>query len=317
VTVPGAVDPTGAPQPPAPGEPWTVLHLVRWSSPWLAERGVERARLDVELMLADALGVERLRLYLEFDRPLVESELAAFRARLRRRAAREPLQYILGETGFRQLRLRTDRRALIPRPETEELAGVVLAWAAEQGVEHPLDALDVGTGTGAIALSLAVEGPFRRVVATDVSPEALELARENASRVTLQDGVEVEFRVGGLFSPLRAGERFHVLVSNPPYVSESDWTGLQPEVRDWEPKGALTPGPEGLELLHALVEGAPDHMMPGGLLALEVGVEQAGPLKDRIRNGGRFTDVRVLKDLSGRDRMVLAIARNDDGQGGR
>ena len=316
MTAAGAVDPGGV-QPPAPGEPWTVLHLVRWSSAWLAERGVERARLDVELMLADALDVERLRLYLEFDRPLVERELAAFRARLRRRAAREPLQYILGETGFRQLRLRTDRRALIPRPETEELAGVVLAWAAEQGVERSLEALDVGTGTGAIALSLALEGPFRRVVATDVSPEALELARENASRVSLQDGVELEFREGSLFSPLRAGERFHVLVSNPPYVSESEWVGLQPEVRDWEPKGALTPGPEGVEILHALVEGAPDHMMPGGLLALEVGVEQAGPLRDRIRGGGHFADVRVLKDLSGRDRMVLAIARNEDGQGGR
>lgn len=314
---PGMVDPQGPPQPPPPGEPWTVLHLVRWSSAWLAERGVERARLDVELMLADALDVERLRLYLEFDRPLVESELAAFRSRLRRRAAREPLQYVLGHTGFRQLRLRTDARALIPRPETEELAGAVLEWAAAQKALHPLTALDVGTGTGAIALSLALEGPFRSVVATDLSPDALELARENASRVPRREGVEVEFRAGPVFAPVGEGERFHVVVSNPPYVSEADWTGLQPEVRDWEPKLALTSGQEGCELLHALVDGAADHLVPGGLLALEVGVEQAGPLQDRIRAGGRFTDVRVLKDLSGRDRMVLAIAKNEDGRGGR
>lgn len=317
MTAAGVVDPPGPLQPPPPGEPWTVLHMVRWSSAWLAERGVERARLDVELMLADALGVERLRLYLEFDRPLVETELAAFRSRLRRRAAREPLQYILGETGFRQLRLRTDARALIPRPETEELAGAVLAWAAGRELEHPLSVLDVGTGTGAIALSLALEGRFATVVATDLSPDALALARENASGVVFREGVEVEFRSGGLFSPLLAGERFHVVVSNPPYVSESEWMGLQPEVRDWEPKLALTSGEGGRELLHALVDEAADHMVPGGLLALEVGVEQAGPLKDRIREGGRFIDARVLKDLSGRDRMVLAIARNEDGQGGR
>lgn len=317
MTAAGVVDPPGPLQPPPPGEPWTVLHMVRWSSAWLAERGVERARLDVELMLADALGVERLRLYLEFDRPLVETELAAFRSRLRRRAAREPLQYILGETGFRQLRLRTDARALIPRPETEELAGAVLVWAAGRELEHPLSVLDVGTGTGAIALSLALEGPFATVVATDLSPDALALARENASGVVFREGVEVEFRSGGLFSPLLAGERFHVVVSNPPYVSESEWMGLQPEVRDWEPKLALTSGEGGRELLHALVDEAADHMVPGGLLALEVGVEQAGPLKDRIREGGRFIDARVLKDLSGRDRMVLAIARNEDGQGGR
>lgn len=313
----GTLDPAGTPQPPPPGEPWTVLHLVRWSSAWLAERGVERARLDVELMLADALGVDRLRLYLEFDRPLVEGELAAFRSRLRRRAAREPLQYILGRTDFRQLRLRTDRRALIPRPETEELVGAILDWAGTWEGDGGLEALDVGTGTGAIALSLALEGRFRSVVATDVSPEALDLARENASGVVLPSGVEMEFRGGSLFSPLRPGERFHVIVSNPPYVSESDWTGLQPEVRDWEPKLALTPGEGGAELLHSLVDAAADHLRPGGLLALEVGVEQAGPLKGRILDGGRFTGVRVLKDLSGRDRMVLAIARNEDGQGGR
>ena len=304
-------------QPPPPGEPWTVLHLVRWSSAWLGERGVERPRLDVELMLADALGFERLRLYLEFDRPLVETELAAFRARLRRRAAREPLQYILGRTGFRELQLRTDARALVPRPETEELVGAILAWAGERGGDRSLSAVDVGTGTGAIALSLAVEGPFRTRVATDISSDALALAMENAAGTALPEGTGLEFREGSLFSPLRPGERFDVVVSNPPYVSEAEWAALQPEVRDWEPKLALTAGNTGLDLLEALVDQASHHLMPGGLLALELGVDQARIVVERIRERGEFADPRILKDLSGRDRMILAVLRNGDVRGGQ
>lgn len=305
----------GVPAPPPPGEPWTVLHLVRWSAAWLEGKGVPRARLDVELLLADVLGVDRLRLYLQFDRPLVEEELATFRGRLRRRGGREPLQYILGRAAFRELELRVDRRALIPRPETEELAGVVLAWAAEQpGEGRRLTALDVGTGTGAIALSLALEGPFRTVVASDRSPEALALARENREGVSLPAEVGVEFREGSLFDPVRDGERFDVIVSNPPYIADPEWEGLQPEVRDWEPRVALTSGSRGLELLEALVSGAPDRLRPGGLLALEIGAGQGRAVEELLHRDGRYQGVRVTKDLSGLDRIVTAH-RDEPGTG--
>jgi release factor glutamine methyltransferase len=303
------VDPPagGVPAPPPPGEPWTILHLVRWSAAWLEGKGIPRARLDVELLLADVLGMDRLRLYLQFDRPLVDEELAAFRGRLRRRGGREPLQYILGRTAFRELALRTDARALIPRPETEELVGAVLAWAVEQpGEGRRLAALDVGTGTGAIALSLALEGPFRWVVATDRSPDALALARENRGAVDLPSGAEVEFREGSLFDPLAAGDRFDAIVSNPPYIADAEWEGLQPEVRDWEPRLALTSGAQGLELLEALVAGAPDRLRPGGLLALEIGAGQGRVVEELLRRDGRYQGIRVTKDLSGLDRIVTA-----------
>lgn len=298
----------GAPvAPPPPGEPWTVLHLVRWSAGWLEGRGVPRPRLDVELLLASVLGVDRLRLYLQFDRPLVEAELGAFRGLLRRRAGREPLQYILGHTPFRELELRTDRRALIPRPETEELVGAVLDGVARiAGEGRHLSALDVGTGTGAIALSLALEGPFSRVVATDLSGEALSLARENRESVALPADVAVEFRQGSLFGPLALDESFDVVVSNPPYVADTEWEGLQTEVRDWEPRLALTSGPAGTELLEGLVKGAPAHLRPGGLLALEIGAGQGRDVAALLRADGRYHEVQVARDLAGLDRVVTA-----------
>jgi len=300
--------------PPGPGEPWTVLHLIRWSAEYLEGKGVKGGRLDAEHLLAHSLGVQRLDLYLQFDRPLTGEELAGFRERLRRRARREPLQYIRGDTSFRELELRTDRRALIPRPETEELVGLVLEWVggAEGGKGRELSALDLGTGSGAIALSLALEGPFARVLATDSSADALELARENRDRVSLPEGVEVEFRCGSLFDPLTIGERFHVVVSNPPYVAEEDGGGLEPEVGEWEPAGALFAGAGGVAVLEPLVAGAGEWMHPGGLLALEVGSGQGGWVAERIRDSREFHLPRVARDLSGKERFILAVRTGGD-----
>ncbi|HZD05682.1 MAG TPA: HemK/PrmC family methyltransferase, partial [Longimicrobiales bacterium] len=202
------------------GEPWTVLRMIRWSAAWLEGKGVERGRLDGEHLLAHVLDLSRLQLYLQYERPLTADELAAYKPLLLRRARREPLQYILGRTSFRELELRTDHRALVPRPETERLVQEVLDWAASRDPSGAgsggLTALDVGTGTGCIALSLAREGPFARVVATDTSGEALELARENAREAGLDQVVELV--AGPLFQPV-GEERFDVVVSNPPYVA--------------------------------------------------------------------------------------------------
>ncbi len=284
-------------------EVWTVLRLMRWSGEYLESKGIERGRLEAEHLLAGALGVERLQLYLQFDRPLSPEELDRFRPLLRRRAKREPVQYILGRAAFRELELKVDRRVLIPRPETEVLVDEVLAWARGAGREG-LSAVDLGTGTGAIALSLALEGPFGRVVATDASADALAVARENLMASGLQD--RVELREGDLFDALGADETFDLVVSNPPYVTDSEMEALQPEVGQWEPVQALAAGPDGMRVLRAIVSGAGAHMEAGGLLALEIGAEQARPVVGLVEAAGGYDDVRIRRDFTGRERMVLA-----------
>lgn len=288
----------------AAGEPWTVLGLVQWSASYLAERGVERGRLDAEHLLADALGTTRLQLYLQFDRPLSLEELAAFKPLLRRRAQREPLQYVVGRAAFRDLELAVDRRVLIPRPETEVLVDVVLEWARARTDAAALDALDVGTGSGCIALALLTEGPFRRVVATDASADALVVAAANAAAAGVAH--RWEGRLGPLWAPLADGGRFDLLVSNPPYVALGEAAGLEPEVRDWEPGGALFGGPEGLEVLTALVAGAADRIRSGGLLALEMGLGQAERVAEEVRATGAFGEPAIRRDLTGRPRILVA-----------
>jgi len=282
------------------GESWTILRMILWSAEYLKNKGVETGRLDAEWLLAAALGVDRLQLYLKYDRPLNSEEREAFKPLLRRRAGREPLQYIIGRTGFRELELKTDPRVLIPRPETEVLVQEVLDWASA-GAES---VWDMGTGAGAVALSLAAEGTWTRVVATDVSPEALSVAADNAERYDL--GGHVEFREGSLFEPLEEGERFDVIVSNPPYIAEGEKGELQPEVRDWEPPEALFAGADGLDVIRQLVAGAPKHLLSGGLLALECGLGQAEGIAADVQATGAFGAVRIRADLTGRPRFVTA-----------
>jgi release factor glutamine methyltransferase len=290
---------------PGPGERWTILRLILWSAGYLGERGVPQARLDAEHLLAHALGVKRLALYLQHDRPLDDDELARYKPLLLRRSTREPLQYVIGHAAFRELELICDRRALIPRPETEVLVQVVLDWArkcAEPG--RRLSAADVGTGTGCIALSLAHEGPFDQVVATDVSTDALALAAENSR--TVAAGGKIQLRRGDLLAPL-AGDRFDVLVSNPPYVASVEQTAMQREVVEHEPWSALFAGEDGLALLRALVNGAPQHLTSGGLFAVEVGAGQAGEVAELVKRTDGLEGVRVHRDLAGKERIVTAV----------
>ncbi|HSC92558.1 MAG TPA: peptide chain release factor N(5)-glutamine methyltransferase [Gaiellaceae bacterium] len=262
----------------------TVATALRRTTAFLAAKGVDSPRVDAEHLLAHALGLSRIGLYTEHDRPLSEAEVEAVRSLARRRGSREPLAYVLGEWGFRRLTLRTDTRALVPRPETEIVVERCLALL--EGAERPR-VLDVGVGCGAIALALADEHPGARVTAVDVSRDALSLARENAERL----GLDVELRGAGLEA---AAEGWDLVVSNPPYVGADELPGLQPEVRDWEPRGALVG-----EGLHAELARAARTTW----LVLEVGDDQAAEVAHALERLG-YEDVTITRDLAGHERVV-------------
>ena len=274
--------------------PITLGEVLRRSADHLAAKGCESARLDAELLLAHALGMKRIDLYMAFDRPLVSAELDAARVLVARRAGREPVQHILGEWGFRRLTLRVDGRALVPRPETEIVVERCLVLLA--GRESPC-VLDVGTGTGAIALAIADEHPGARVTGIDVSPDALALARENVELT----GLVVELAEHDLFTGLPSGP-WDLVVSNPPYIAAAEADALAPEVRDWDPHVALF----GEDAVAAVARGAVDVVRLGGALVLEVGDGQAAAVAELLGGLG-FSEMRVTPDLAGRERVVEGI----------
>ena len=277
------------------------MHMVKWSASYLELRGVDSPRLTAELLLAHVLGGGRLDLYLQFDRPLTAQELASYKPLLQRRAAREPLQYVLGSTQFRGLDLLCDARALIPRPETE---GLLDALMASSGQEGPVgQALDVGTGTGALALAMAHENLAGSVLGVDVSAEALALAWSNAERMGLES--QVGFRRGSLFEAVN-GEVFDWVVSNPPYVATDELSATEPEVREWEPLLALAGGADGLDVIRPLVAGAVTVLRGGGWLALEVGWDQTVVVEKLLAASGDYDCIATREDLAGRPRYVLA-----------
>ncbi len=270
----------------------------------LAARSREDARREALFLLTGLLGITPGAISVQADRLLDDRELAEYESRLVRRAAGEPLQYIEGHAAFRDLWLRVDRSVLIPRPETEQLVQCVLDWCRER---DGLKAADLGTGSGAIAISLAVEGPFTDVVGVDISPEALKVARVNARDAAVED--KVDFRLGSLFDAIRTGERYHVIVSNPPYVAEREADTLPEEVREWEPAVALYAGPTGFEVIEQIVNAAPRHLEPGALLALEVAPAVADAALDLVRSTRGFGEERIVKDLAGQRRILLAERR--------
>jgi release factor glutamine methyltransferase len=264
----------------------TVRDALPRAVEFLAAKGIDSPRLDAEHLLGHALGLSRLQLYTEFDRPLTSAEETAARELLVRRGRREPLAYVLGEWGFRRLTLKVDARALVPRPETESLVGRALELVAD--VEAPR-VLDVGVGSGAIALSVKDERPDARVTAVDVSPDALALARENAQRLGLD--VELELVEAGF---ARAADGWDVVIANPPYVHADEIDALQPEVRDWEPRLATV----GAGLHEAIARAARTRW-----LVVEVGDGQAEQVAAAFGAAG-YEDVRISPDLGGRDRVV-------------
>jgi release factor glutamine methyltransferase len=265
--------------------------VIRHSADRLAERGAERPRLDAERLVGHVLGLDRIGLYTHLHRPLSTRELARAHELVGRRAAHEPLQYVLGEWGFRRLTLAVDPRALIPRPETEIVVERCLALL--DGVEAPR-VLDVGTGTGAIALAIADEHPGARVTGIDVSEDALALARQNAE----QTGIGIDLRLHDLFVGL-PGRDWDLVVSNPPYVRADELPGLAPEVVDWEPEVALVARGQ----TEALVRDAAHVLAPRGALVLETHADDASGVATLLTAQG-YRDVTVTEDLAGHQRVV-------------
>lgn len=280
----------------------TVLEIIKKTTDFLARHGVESPRLNAELLIGHSLGLQRMQLYLQFERPLAEPELARLRPLVKRRSEREPLQYIVGTTEFSGLILKVDRRALIPRPETELLIEI----AKEVCVVPPARVLDLGTGTGAIALALATNFPAAAVVATDVSADALALAQENAAALGL--AARVQWVRSDWFSALPADlPPFDLIVSNPPYLTATEVAETEPEVRNFEPPGALTSGPDGLEAIAVIVREAKARLAPGGRLLLETGIAQHARILELAQTAG-YTVTESRRDLTGRDRFILATA---------
>lgn len=281
--------------------PRTVLEILRWTTGYFEDKGIDSARLDAELLLSHVLDLERIELYTQFNRPLNSKERDAYRALVKRRAQREPTAYILGHRHFWEFELAVDPRVLIPRPDTE-----TLIRAALERIDDHSDArlIDVGTGSGAIAITLATERPELRIAATDNDPDALDVARKNATRLDVDD--QISFFEGDLLDAV--GDEWipaDYIVSNPPYVTDDERSELQPEVRDFEPTSALFAGPDGLDVIRRLIPAAHHALRPGATLLFEIGWRQGSKVTELLAESN-FEDIEILSDYGDRDRVAAA-----------
>jgi release factor glutamine methyltransferase len=305
-------------------ETWTVLRLLTWTTEYLKSHGSENPRLDAEVLLAHARGCERIMLYTAFDEVVSDDVRTQFRELVKRRAEGVPVAYLVGKREFYSLNFRVTADVLIPRPETEFVVVAALevlksskfriqgSKLAEENAAQTLNfepgtlnwIADVGTGSGAIAVSIAKHAPSCHIVATDISPAALAIAKENARAHGVAD--RIEFLEGDLLSLLPAEPRFAVIASNPPYIAESELATLAPSVRDHEPRHALIAGPTGTEIIERLVPQAADRLLPGGGLILEISPQIASRVTALFAADGRFEPATITKDLAGLARVVKA-----------
>ncbi|MGA9525540.1 MAG: peptide chain release factor N(5)-glutamine methyltransferase [Myxococcaceae bacterium] len=280
---------------------WTVRRVLTWTTQHFEKKEIDAPRLTAEILLSHVLKVDRVRLYVDLDRPLSKEELATYRGLIERRSSGEPTHYLTGHREFYGRTFKVDPRVLIPRPETELLVEAVLR---EVPKEAPARLLDLCVGSGAVAVTLAAERPQASVWATDLSPDAVAVSRENAEALGV--GARVTIREGDLFSPLPPGVRFDALASNPPYIRSSDIGTLQAEVQR-EPHLALDGGADGLDLIRRIAREGQSWVKGGGRLAMEIGEEQGDAVKRLLEETG-WVDVSVEKDLARLDRLVLARA---------
>ena len=280
-------------------EVWTTLKVLTWTKEFLLSKGIVNARLEAEWLLCAVTGLDRVGLYLQYDKPLNESELAEYKSKVARRAKREPLQHILGSQEFYGLEYEVTADVLVPRHDTEVLVSEAFA-------RHPDAAtiLDIGTGSGCIAISLQKLFTKALITATDISAAALVVARRNAEK----HGASIEFLVGSLFAPV-AGRSFDLIVSNPPYIPSAEIETLDREVRDYDPRSALDGGKDGLDIYRELIPAAVTYLHSGGWLLVEIGAGQAEDVAQLFRTAGCFSEPCVSRDPAGIDRVVGAYLK--------
>lgn len=282
-------------------ESWTSLKLIQWTSEYFEKQGIPNPRVDAELLLAHVLKAKRIDLYTQFEQIVPEKKLAQFKELVKRRAAREPLQYIVGETEFWGLTIKVTPDVLIPRQETELLVEMAIKL-----VKKKPQILDIGTGSGCIAIALAKHLGEASVIATDFSREALALATENVHTHQLEDRIKL---VLADIAPWRtfvaAGQKFDLIISNPPYIATSEFPNLQPEVRDFEPHRALDGGNDGLDFYRRITQDAADFLKPDGTILLEVGDTQAASVLGLLQKAGLVGTIH--KDLAGMERIVRGV----------
>jgi release factor glutamine methyltransferase len=280
-------------------EPWSIKRVLTWATDDFKRRGNKSARLDAELLLGEALSLDRIKLIAHAERPLTDDELSRYRELIKRRRASEPIAYILGRREFFALPMLVDRRVLIPRPDTEVLVETALDGTRERHLYGRM--LDLCTGSGCVAIAFAKQRPTWRITAVDLSPDAASVARENVRRA----GVVYQLAIleGDLFEPLSADAQFELITANPPYIPSADIAGLDADVRDFEPRLALDGGSDGLQITRRLVSEATRYLIPGGLLALEGGFDQAPAVEALLAEHG-FEDITRRKDLAGIERVV-------------
>ncbi len=284
-------------------ETWTTRSLIAWTTRYLASKHVDTPRLATEMLLSHVLGVTRLGLYMDADRPATELERAAFRELVERAAGHEPVDYLVGQAPFFSMMFRVTPAVLVPRPSTEALVEHVIQHARRTpGFSAPLIA-DVCTGSGVVGVTLAKHIPNSRVIATDISQEALELARANAQDHRVGD--RVECRLGDLFEPL-AGERPHYIVSNPPYISDAAWDKLPRNVKHYEPAAALRGGLDGLKYIRTLIDQAPAYLQTPGQLVIEIDSDQTQAVERLVKHSAGLTHEHILADHEGLPRVLVA-----------
>lgn len=286
---------------------WTIGRILKWTEQYFKDKGIESPRLDAEVLLAHVLEKQRIYLYVHFDEPLQPGELAAYREMIKKRVLRVPVAQILGEKEFMGLTFKVTADTLVPRPDTEILVQAAVDRLRAMAGEEPLRFADIGTGSGAICLSVLhyLAGTVADTV--DISPAARAVAEENAASLGLAD--RITFHTGDLLQPL-SGISFAAILSNPPYIPEADIATLAPEVRLKEPHTALSGGQDGLDFYRRLAKEAPAMLVPGGFTAFEVGIHQAGDVADLLKANPLIDRTEILPDYAGIDRVVVGWRKN-------
>lgn len=288
---------------------WTIIKILDWTKQYFADRGVENPRLDAEVLLCAVLQCERIKLYMDFERPLTGAELSQYKNYVARRGQHEPLAYILGEKEFMRNSFKVTPATLVPRPETELLVESLIKAAQGLKADGDVKILDIGTGSGAIIVSLLDYLPNAKGVGVDISVDALIVAEENSRRIGVRE--RAGFMQSDLFSRIPADKKFDIIVSNPPYIPAADIAGLAKDVQK-EPRGALDGGADGLDFYRRIISEAMDHMADEGILAFEVGINQAQVVAELCRKAG-FKATAIRKDYADIERMVFAVKEEGDG----